>query len=163
MKEIREIRIEKTKKGFPALWERGGGYTNTGDAVIIANGDGTAKRPVYIRRRGSLACDNHALFVVKPGDIVVEANHHRRDFEIRIWRIDQILEEEARLNLLHEFSLGEWSDKNIERVFSAWEAGDLRSIDDIDDEIYFLCRAILAAEEKATCYHCGEPHYIKEE
>jgi len=159
---MKKIEIERTKRGHPALWECGGGYTNTGNAVIIANGDGKAKRPVYIRRRGSLACDNHALFVVKPGDIVVEASHHRRDFEIRVWCIDQILEEEAWLNLLYEFSRGEWDNKDIERVFAAWEAGDLKSIDDIDDEIYFLCRAILAAHEKATCYHCREPHYIEE-
>jgi len=135
---MKKIKIEKTKKGFPALWEAGGGYTNTGDAVIIANGDGTAKRPVYIRHRGSLACENHALFVVKPGDLVVEASHHRRDFEVRVWRIDQILEEEARLNLLHEFSMGEW-DK---------------------EPPAYLEQAIQVAMKKATCYHCRKPHFI---
>ena len=122
------------------MWESGGGYTNTGNAVIIANADGSKKRPVYIRRRGPLACDNHALFVVKPGDIVVEASHHRRDFEIRVWCIDQILEEEARLNLLHEFSLGEWDTELPE---------DLQA-------------AVEAAMNKATCYHCREPHFAIE-
>jgi len=155
-------KIERTKKGLPAMWESGGGFSNTGRAVIIANADGTTKKPVYIRSRGPLACENHALFVVKPGDVMVEASHHRRDFEIRVWCIDQILEEEAWLNLLYEFSRGEWDNKDIERVFAAWEAGDLKSIDDIDDKVYFLCRAILAAEEKATCYHCREPHFIVE-
>ena len=135
---MKTVKIERTKKGLPAMWESGGGYTNTGDAVIIANGDGTAKRPVYIRHRGSLACENHALFVVKPGDLVVEASHHRRDFEVRVWCIDQILEEEARLNLLHEFSKGEW-DK---------------------EPPAYLEQAIQAAMKKATCYHCREPHFI---
>lgn len=136
----KQIKIEKTKKNLPALWERGGGYTNTGEAVIIANGDGTAKRPIYIRRRGPLACENHALFVVKPGDIVVEASHHRRDFEIRVWCIDQILNEEAQLNLLHEFSLGEW-----------------------DAELpAYLEAAVQAAMYKATCYHCRGPHFVIE-
>lgn len=135
------IKIERTKKGLPAMWECGGGFTNTGEAVIIANVDGTPKRPVYIRRRGSLACDNHALFVIREGDMVIEAEHHRRDFEIRVWRIDQILEEEAQLNLLHEFSWGEWDIDPPENLRAAVEA----------------------AMKKATCYHCREPHYIKTE
>ena len=135
------VKIERTKKGLPAMWESGGGATNTGDATIIANGNGSKKRPVYIRRRGPLACGNHALFVVKPGDVVVEANHHRKDFEIRVWCIGQILEEEVRLNLLYEFSWGEWDTEPPENLRPAVEA----------------------AMKKATCYHCREPHYIAED
>jgi len=137
---MKKMLIERTKKGHPALWERGGGYTNTGEATIIAGPNGEKKKPIYIRRRGPLACENHALFVVKPGDVVVEANHHRRDFEIRVWCIDQILEEEAQLNLLHEFSMGEWGK----------------------EPPAYLEQAIQAAMEKATCYHCRGPHYIEE-
>ena len=33
---MNKIAIEKTKKGYPACWESGGGYRNTGDAVIVA-------------------------------------------------------------------------------------------------------------------------------
>ena len=29
------LQIERTKKGYPAMWESGGGYTNTGEATII--------------------------------------------------------------------------------------------------------------------------------
>lgn len=135
------MKIEKTKRGFPAMWESGGGCTNTGAAVIIANGDGTAKEPVYVRRRGSLACAHHALFVVHEGDMIIEAEHHRRDFNIRIWHIDQIQEEEAWLTLIYEYSRGEW---------------------DMDPEENFM-PAIEAAVEKATCYHCREPHYAREQ
>jgi len=137
---MKTVKIERTKKGLPAMWESGGGYTNTGRAVIIADADGSKKKPVYIRLRGSLACENHALFVVKPGDIVVEANHHRRDFEIRIWRIDQIQEEEARLTLIHEYSRGEW-DSDLDKNLQA---------------------AVEAAMKKATCYHCRGPHYVRD-
>lgn len=133
-------KIERTKKGLPAMWESGGGATNTGNATIIANGDGTPKRPVYIRRRGPLACAHHALFVVHEGDMVIEAEHHRRDFEIRIWHIDQIQEEEAQLSLIYEYSRGEW---------------------DMDPEENFMA-AVEAAMEKATCYHCREPHYVRD-
>lgn len=138
---IKNVTIERTKKGLPAMWESGGGYTNTGEAVIIANTDGLPKKPLYIRRRGSLACDNHVLFVVQPGDLVVEANHHRRDFEIKVWRISQILEEEAQLSLAHEYSQGEW---------------------DVEPPEY-LRAAIEAVQEKAICYHCREPHYYIQE
>jgi len=132
------MKIERTKRGFPAMWEHGGGCTNTGAAVIIANGDGSPKKPVYVRRRGSLACAHHAFFVVHEGDLVIEADHHRHDFNIRIWHIDHIQEEEAHLSLLYEYSRGEWN---------------------IDPEENFIA-AIEAAVEKATCYHCREPHYI---
>ena len=137
---MKTVKIERTKKGLPAMWESGGGFSNTGRATIIANGDGTTKKPVYIRRRGPLACENHALFVVKPGDIVVEANHHRRDFEIRIWRIDQIREEDAQFTLVNEYSRGEWDIKPPE----------------------YLQAAVEAAKEKATCYHCRGPHYVRD-
>ena len=159
-----KIEIERTKKGFPALWECGGGFTNTGEATIIAGKDGKAKNPIYIRKRGSLANGRHALIPIEVGDYVIEVDHHRKDFYISVMKIvDVDIEEQcATLESFALFSEGEWNDKNIERVFSAWEAGDLRSIDDIDDEVYFLCRAILAAHEKATCYHCREPHYIEE-
>ena len=81
------ISIERTKKGWPALWEGGGGYSNTGDATIIAGPKGEKKTPLYIRRRGPLACSYHALFVVREGDIVIESSHHRGDFHHQIYRI----------------------------------------------------------------------------
>lgn len=137
---MKMIKIERTKKGHPALWESGGGYSNTGEATIIAGPNGEKKTPLYIRQRGPLACAHHALFVVHEGDMVIEAEHHRRDFEIRIWHIDQILKEEARLTLIYEYSRGEW-----------------------DAELpAFLEAAVQAAVEKATCYHCREPHFITE-
>lgn len=159
---IKKVRIERTRKGHPALWEQGGGFRNTGEATIVANPDGSPKIPVYVRQRGHLACSNHALFVVSVGDIVIKTDHHRRDFNTYVYKITAITEEEAELQLIDSYQQGEWNDENIERVFSAWEAGDLESIKDIDDETYNLCRAILAAHEKATCYHCREPHYIDE-
>ena len=72
-KTTKTIFIERTKKGLPALWERGGGYSNTGEATIIAGPNGKKKVPLYIRQRGTLACAHHALFVVHEGDIVIES------------------------------------------------------------------------------------------
>ena len=105
-----KIRIEKTKKGYPALWEAGGGSTNTGEATIIAGKNGEAKQPIYIRRRGQLANCRHALIPVDVGDYTISAKHHRRDFEISVYRITEISKEEASIEKLREYSMGEWDN-----------------------------------------------------
>lgn len=137
-----KIKIERTKKGYPAIWEEGGGMTNTGYARIITNGDGSPKKPVYVRSRGPLANENHALFVIAPGDIIVQASHHREDFEIHVLRIAGIREEEntAILEQIYEYDMGEWNFPPSE----------------------YILPAIEAAKEKATCYHCRSPHFITE-
>src|SRR5690554_6463305 len=81
------VEIEKTRKGFPAFWEKGGGYTNTGEAIIVASQSGGPKKPIYIRRRGHLANDNHALFVLDLGDYIIEAKHRRRNFDVKIYKV----------------------------------------------------------------------------
>ena len=45
------IPLERTKKGLPALWEGGGGSSNTGDATLIAGPKGEKNTPLYIRRQ----------------------------------------------------------------------------------------------------------------
>jgi len=134
-----KILIERTKKGFPCLWEAGGGFTNTGEATIIANKDGQPKKPLYVRRRGHLVNSEHALIPVAVGDYVISANHHRDDFEIFVYRITKISKEEASIEKIAEFSNGEW-----------------------DNLPQFLEDAVEAAMYKATCYHCREPHFIAE-
>ena len=133
------MKVERTKKGLPALWERGGGYSNTGEATIIASSNGGPMRPVYIRGRGHLACGDHALFVIKEGTVVVEANHHRLDFEITVSRIVGIDGDEARTEVIARFSEGEW-EPELPPQFE---------------------QAVEAAEAKAAFYHCREPYYFK--
>lgn len=157
---MKKVKIERTKTGIPAMWESGGGYTNTGKAVIITDGQGDPKPAVYIKRRGELANREHALIPIETGDHIITADHHRRDFHIDIYRITDISGDTATAEKLHEYSRGKWTEPDISRVFEAWETNDIKSIKDIDDEIYNLCQAILSAETKATCYHCREPHYI---
>jgi len=134
------IKVERTKKGHPALWENGGGYTNTGFSQIVANADGTPKKPIYIRQRGSLANDDHALFIIDVGDIVIQADHHRGDFEVIVAKIVAIGDEEAETETLYRFGTGEWNEEPPEYILTAIEA----------------------AQEKATCYHCRRPHYISD-
>lgn len=138
--------IEKSKKGFPCLWEAGGGYTNTGEATIIADKEGKAKNALYIKRRGHLANSKHALVPLVRGDYIIEADHHRGDFIIEIYRVVDFKDEEydeekihyAITEIVNFFSEGEW-DK---------------------EPPTFLKSALETAMQKATCYHCREPHFI---
>ena len=138
-----KIKLEKTQKGFPAYWERGGGFRNTGNATIIADREGQPKKAVYIRRRGHLANENHALFILGIGDHIVFADHHREDFTIVVYQVidfktdseDNIYATAVKKRF---FDRGEW-----------------------DEELpAHLEAAVEAAMEKATCYHCREPHFI---
>jgi len=137
----RTIPIEWSKRGLPCLWEQGGGASNTGWARVIAAAGGTPKRPIYIRCRGSLSNGQHALFVVREGDVIIEADHHRRDFRVEVTRIVKVGEEEAILEPIAVFDEGEWGQ-------------------DLPEE---LSAAVEAAKEKATCYHCREPHFTEGE
>lgn len=142
MRKMEKILIERTKKGYPAFWESGGGYTNTGEATIIANKDGRPKKAVYVRGRGELANSHHALVILEVGDYIVQANHHREDFNISILKVLGFEEKEeetyAVVEQVNYFSTGEW-----------------------DAELpTSLETAVETAIEKATCYHCREAHFI---
>lgn len=139
------------EKGFKARWivfESGGGYTNTGKAIVIASNDGQPLKPLFVIKRGDLACKNHAAFAVWEGQSVVAvvARHHRGDFQIEIkslhgtlypWRF-----EEKTL----------WSASHLYK--STWR-------DALPKKIKKFERAIEAAIVKAKCYHCREPHFIR--
>ncbi|BER92701.1 hypothetical protein [Atrimonas thermophila] len=135
-----KINVEKTKKGLPALWEEGGGYSNTGEAQIICGPQGEPLSPIYIRKKGPLANSKHALFLIRPGYYVIRAYHHRRDFDIDVLRIENVDVdgEEAEVALVCQFDQGEW-DSSLPS---------------------FLSAAVEAAKEKAVCYHCREPHFV---
>ena len=143
-KTTNKMAIERTKRGFPALWESGGGYRNTGDAVIVADKNGEPKRAVYIRRRGELANAPHALIILGVGDHIIEAHHHREDFLIEVFRVMGFEtdgeEMYAVVETVNRFDRGEW-DAELPASLEA---------------------AVKAAVEKATCYHCREPHYFLE-
>jgi len=138
-----KIDIELTKKGYPSIWEKGGGMSNTGSATIVSGSKGERLYPVWVNRRGELSCGYHALIIIGEGYHVIFADQHRGDYEIRVFRINAIDKDSklADLELVCEYSHGEWGV----------EPSD------------FLSDAIDAAVEKADCYHCREPHYIKEE
>jgi hypothetical protein len=141
---IKKIKVEISKRGLSCLWEEGGGFTNTGRAIIIANGKGQSKKPIYVRRSGHLACSEHALIPVLVGDYIIQTSHHRYDFTVSVHRIEGFREEGgnrfADISLVNRFDQGEWDA-------------------DLPD---FLVEAVVAAKNKATCYHCRSPHFVRE-
>lgn len=145
---MKKINLTISKRGLPCIWESGGGATNTGDAVIVADPLGQPLAPIYIRRSGALSNSVHALIPVVEGCLVVEASHHRGDFVIKISRLTGLRVSDPDGDgeywpsyPVAEFSNGEWDDPDIAHAYGS---------------------AIGAAKSKATCYHCREPHYIDE-
>ena len=125
----------------PCLWERGGGMTTTGKAVVVAGPEGDPKPAEYVRRRGSLSNADHARIPVAPGDLVVTTEHHRGDCDTRVYRIAEIALGQARATLIHRFVLGRWDTEPTPGILNA----------------------VRAAEGKSRCYHCREPFYIEKE
>lgn len=138
-----KVYLERTKKGLPALWEQGGGATNTGTAQIICGAHGEKLRAVYVPTGGHLSNGQHALLVVALGCYVIRANHHRRDFSITVdqitgFGIDDGGADVAELENVSVFDQGEW---------------------DLDVPEYLL-EAVDAAMRKSRCYHCRGPYFI---
>ena len=134
---------ERTKKGYPALWEQGGGCTNTGEAQVIAGPQGEKLKPVYIRTKGHRANGQHALFVVQPGYYVVKVwywNKQDPPYDITVYQIQQIVD--FNENPDHP------EDKKLLAIAVKVEV-----------EKPELKEAIEVAMKKARCYHCRTPHY----
>lgn len=213
MKKIKMLmEIEKTRKGFPATWECGGGYTNTGEAIIVASQSGNPKKPIYIRRRGHLANSEHALFILELGDYIIEANHHKKDFDIKIYKvigfesrnrsyfstgatldklkIDEFISKYGRIEnytkllgfIYDTYRIDEKTAAQSTHIFRTEELEILELKEEIYEETYAVVKqitchsrgewdaglpahlkaAVQAAKEKATCYHCREPHFAIE-
>jgi DNA-directed RNA polymerase subunit RPC12/RpoP len=135
---------ERTKKGFPALWEQGGGATNTGEAQVITGPHGEKLKPIYVKTRGPRACGQHALFVVQPNYHVIQVwywNKQRPPYSVAVYQIQEITE------------FTENPDKPDNKK--------LLAIAKIVDTLQFLEPAIDVAKQKARCYHCRTPHWAQ--
>jgi hypothetical protein len=140
---ITNIPCDRTKKGYPAVWECGGGYSNRGSCQCIADADGNPKTAVFVRHGGPLACGNHALFIVNEGDLLCRASQWRGDYTIDIYRLTvagYAGGDAIGGMLIARFSEGEWDDEPPSCA-----------LDLID-----------AAKAKARDYHCRTLYYGKE-
>jgi ribosomal protein S27AE len=132
---------ERTKKGYPALWEQGGGYSNSGEAQIIAGPRGEKLKPIYIRTKGHRACGQHALFVIQPEYYIIIAgfwNKQNPPYNIAVYKIIEITEFQPNPDS---------SNKQLIAVAQLVNSSQQ------------LTSAIEAAREKTRCYHCRQPHY----
>jgi hypothetical protein len=123
------------------LWESGGGYTNTGEAQIIAGPHGEKLKPVYVRTKGHRANGQHALFVVQPKYHVIQVGYWNKQdppYDIRVYQITKIVEFQPN---------PDFSDKQLLAVaVKSTEESKLKE-------------AIDAAIAKTRCYHCRTPHW----
>ena len=142
------IKIDTTKRGFAAMWEKGGGMTSGGSAQVITGKEGEARRPIYTPRGGHLACGKHALIGVANGFYVVKASVARgtrssanisRIVSTSVKDIDgERWEATAEVEVINTFSRGEW-DKPLDEKFVP---------------------AVEAAFRKAGSYHCRSAYYV---
>jgi len=133
-------KLEETKKGHFALWEWGGGFTNTGDATIICNSDGSKKKAIYIKRRGHLANESHALVTVNVNDYIIDLFRRRNNYTIRVYVIEGFVKSVALIQEVFRYQGNKWFPSEIPS---------------------FLEPAINAGKEKSKCYHCREPHFVE--
>lgn len=143
MKET--ILLEKTKRGHPALWEKGGAYSRHGYARIIAGTQGEALVPLYEVLHGHLACRQHALFPIRTGYIIVEVGFGGGEEWGWVVRVTEIAQN---------------SDGDLEATIetvSEWDPAE-GWVPEIPEN---LRAAAEAAWRKSRCYHCRESHYHK--
>lgn len=131
-------RVGRSKTGLPTVTENGGGSTSTGSAVVICGAHGEKLKPLFVPRGYSNG--EHAIFVAKPGMLILNANHSRRGESVTVHRI---------------MSVGNQDDPDalITEIVFEYENGD----GNIPD---FLTEAAEATIKKSYCYHCREPHYV---
>lgn len=129
-------RIERsTKSGIPVIWERGGGFTKTGEAQIVCKPNGGKKIPLYVPTSGHLACENHALFAIHVGDLVIIRHYGHGEDICEVWECTN--PESGDFTMILSYSDGEW-DKNPPTE---------------------LIPAIEACFRKADKYHCREVYW----
>jgi len=87
--------LVKSKGGLSCMWEQGGAFTNTGEAQIITDKNGYAKRAICVRTHGDLACGDHALIPVREGDHIVTVKRHHDEVTITVERIEAIHQDTA--------------------------------------------------------------------
>lgn len=135
------ILINITKSGLPSISECGGGSTNTGYARIISSINGKRKKPIYIPSRGQLSNSDHAWFIIKENEIIITVSHHKKDFEIKVLKVKEIINNPKIKKI------------NVELI----EHYEKETQNDYQNSLYV--EAIKAAIDKSVTYHCRIPFY----
>lgn len=140
-KECISFTGEMSKTGRLCLWEKGGSYAKYGLAILTSDKWGNPKVPIYVNRRGNLACAEHALVPVNVHDIIVLVKYCKDEdaltlFVCRVKFVDKF-KRKFRTTIINRYVDGEW-EKGVE--------GYKNLID--------------TAISKVKTYHCREAMYI---
>lgn len=84
----RNYKVVTSKSGLPCLWEKGGGYTKTGEATIIAACNGAPKHAIYVKTQGKLCNEEHALIPISIGDYIIEVESKHGEDYVNIQQIN---------------------------------------------------------------------------
>ena len=98
------IYIHGTKKGLPALWEWGGGYSTPERRSLLPDRKERRKSRFIFGGADVLPVRSTHYLFVEVGDLVIQSFHHREDFVHKIYQITAIREDEADLKQLAEYS-----------------------------------------------------------
>jgi hypothetical protein len=127
-KEITKfIKFKATKSGLPSLSERGGGDDKGGHARIISSANGRRKKPIYISTKGNLINNDHAWFVIKEGEIIVNVLRKGDDLDIKVYRVKEVNNNQIECELIESY-YGEGIEGYLDsQYFDAIEAGIYKS------------------------------------
>lgn len=139
---LERVIVPTTRSGKPAFWESGGATTNTGRAVIVTDRHYQKLVPLYIKRKGTLSNENHALLPIQKGCKIIYIWHHRNDFEISVFEIKKF----------HRIPRGTVAELELVSIYSDSEQRDY--VNNLSS------KAIEAGKAKATTYHCRTPFYV---
>ena len=118
------------------IWEEGGREDlDNGFAVVWADERGEPPPAIMIKRKGHRACGEHALVSPEPGYHLVIVVRRSDRLLTTVWKVKSVAKDEKCGRYVHL-----WLCPNKFK--------------------YSLRQAIVAAEEKAVCWHCRLPHYI---
>lgn len=74
MKQLISLQGAHSKQGLPTYWEKRTSNPMLRTVELICNGDFSPKKPTFLNREPGIKKTFHAMFLVKTGDIIVQAS-----------------------------------------------------------------------------------------
>jgi len=102
------IKIERTRKGYPAIGVGGGAYTNTFECRFVIDGKtGTLKKALFVKTRGPRACRlDQAIVPLEIGDVICEMSGRlpvvaeNPDISLRVQKVLSLMKGEAEARVV---------------------------------------------------------------
>ena len=94
MNELETMKLFRgtlSKSGLPTLTERGGASCNTGTVRLIASPYYNPMKPLHLYTNGHLSNSDHAVFAIREGMVIVEANNTSGNITVDIYRVKNVL------------------------------------------------------------------------